>query len=86
MGRLVRLTAVLVAALALGPSLLLAQSGAQITGRVTADGGAALPGVTVFLTGMNIGTTTGEDGHYSLTVPADRISARPVTLAARRIG
>jgi len=65
MGRLVRLTTVLTSALALLPSWSHAQGSAQVTGRVTAVGGAPLPGASVFVTGMNIGSTTGEDGRYS---------------------
>ncbi len=86
MGRLVRLTTVLMGALALMPSWSHAQGSAQVTGRVTAEGGAPLPGASVFVTGMNIGSTTGEDGRYAFTVSADRITGKAVTLTARRIG
>ncbi|MDQ4141572.1 MAG: SusC/RagA family TonB-linked outer membrane protein, partial [Bacteroidota bacterium] len=40
-----------------------------ITGKVASASGEALPGVTVLLKGTNIGTATGPDGTYSLSVP-----------------
>jgi TonB-linked SusC/RagA family outer membrane protein len=44
----------------------------NVTGRVTAtEDGTALPGVNVLVKGSNTGTTTGPDGSYSLSVPAD---------------
>jgi TonB-linked SusC/RagA family outer membrane protein len=41
----------------------------QISGKVTDDKGASLPGVTVLLKGTVTGTTTNAEGTYSLTVP-----------------
>lgn len=44
----------------------------ELTGQVTdADTGEPLVGVTVFLIGTNTGTTTDENGEFSLTVPDD---------------
>jgi hypothetical protein len=43
----------------------------QISGKVTADNGEALPGVTVLLKGTTTGSTTDVGGNYSLTVPSD---------------
>jgi hypothetical protein len=40
-----------------------------ITGVVTSDQGEPLPGVTVALRGTTIGTATGIDGRYTITVP-----------------
>jgi TonB-linked SusC/RagA family outer membrane protein len=48
----------------------LAQSRA-VTGKVTADDGAALPGVTVLIKGTTQGTSTGADGTFKLDVPAN---------------
>jgi TonB-linked SusC/RagA family outer membrane protein len=43
-----------------------------VTGKVTsADDGTALPGVNVLVKGTNSGTTTGPDGTYNISVPAD---------------
>lgn len=85
MGRLVRLSSVLLSALALFPCWSLAQSGATVSGRVTSEGGP-LPSVSVFLTGINVGATTGADGRYSFVVPAARLTGGSATLTARRIG
>ncbi|PJJ59923.1 SusC/RagA family TonB-linked outer membrane protein [Hymenobacter chitinivorans] len=41
----------------------------QVTGKVTASNGEALPGVTVVLKGTTRGTTTGPDGSFALAVP-----------------
>ena len=44
----------------------------ELTGQVTdAETGEPLIGVTVFLVGTNTGTTTDENGEFSLTVPDD---------------
>ncbi|GAC1593737.1 MAG: TonB-dependent receptor [Hymenobacter sp.] len=40
-----------------------------VTGQVTDEKGASLPGVTVLLKDTSTGTTTGGDGTYSLSVP-----------------
>ncbi len=42
-----------------------------VTGTVTDDTGAPLPGVTVFVKGTAIGSITNIDGVYNLSVPAD---------------
>jgi TonB-linked SusC/RagA family outer membrane protein len=73
------------AALVALPARLVAQ-GATVTGHVTAEGGAPLNGVTVSITGMGLGTITREDGVYSFTVPANRVTGQLVTLNARRVG
>lgn len=40
-----------------------------VTGKVTDDTGAPLPGVSVIVKGTTIGTVTGEDGRYELALP-----------------
>jgi TonB-linked SusC/RagA family outer membrane protein len=42
-----------------------------ITGTVTSDDGAALPGVSVIVKGTTQGTVTDTDGKYTLSVPAN---------------
>jgi iron complex outermembrane receptor protein len=42
-----------------------------VSGRVTDAAGSGLPGVTVAARGTNIATSTGNDGTFSLTVPAN---------------
>jgi outer membrane receptor protein involved in Fe transport len=40
-----------------------------ITGKVTDDGGSALPGVTVVVKGTTSGATSDADGNYSISIP-----------------
>jgi TonB-linked SusC/RagA family outer membrane protein len=78
-------TIVAVLALPVLPALALGQ-GATITGHVTAEGGVPIPGASVSITGMGLGSITGADGVYSFTVPASRLTNQTVTLGARRVG
>jgi TonB-dependent starch-binding outer membrane protein SusC len=60
--------------LMLGLFVLCTQLHAQnrtITGRITDESGAGVPNATVRVKGGNLGTTTANDGTYSLTVPAN---------------
>ncbi len=52
----------------LSSGILLAQE-RTVTGKVTAEGEGAVPGVNVTVQGTVIGAMTGIDGSYSLTVP-----------------
>ncbi|HVD04837.1 MAG TPA: TonB-dependent receptor plug domain-containing protein, partial [Gemmatimonadaceae bacterium] len=72
--------------LAFLPASAAAQQGATITGRVTAENGAALPAANVFITELSLGSTTDENGRYSFTVPGARVAGQTVRLTARRIG
>jgi TonB-linked SusC/RagA family outer membrane protein len=84
---LVRTTLALLGAVALLPAPGAAQQGgATISGRVATDAGTPLGNASVFLQGMNIGAITSDDGQYSITVPASRVTGQPATLTARRIG
>jgi len=74
------------AALVVYSGLAHAQGGATVSGQVTNQAGAPIPGVNVFLQGLNIGTQTGDDGKYSFTVAASRVSGQSATLVARVIG
>jgi TonB-linked SusC/RagA family outer membrane protein len=67
------------------PASLFAQT-ATITGHVTTDGGTPLVGVTVSLPGLGVGSATRDDGQYTFTVPASRITGQVATLNARRVG
>jgi TonB-linked SusC/RagA family outer membrane protein len=42
-----------------------------VTGKITSDNGEALPGVTIVVKGTTTGVTTGVDGTYTVSVPAD---------------
>jgi TonB-linked SusC/RagA family outer membrane protein len=63
-----------------------AQEGATISGRVTSAAGAPLASASVFIEGMDLGALSRENGEYSFTVPAARITNQQVTLTARLIG
>src|SRR5215831_2751308 len=79
-----RRIAALPAMLAL-PASLAAQA-ATVTGHVTGETGAPLVGVTVSIAGLGVGSATRDDGLYTFTVPASRVSGQSVTLTARQVG
>lgn len=68
------------------PSLGAAQEGATISGVVTSEAGVPVEAATVFIDGLNVGTTTTGGGRYTLALPAARLSGQAVTLRVRRIG
>src|SRR5687768_4088111 len=74
------------AALALVPAWAGAQEAATISGTVRSDAGSPLQLATVFVEGLGIGTTTRENGEYTLAVPAARVQGQQVTLSVRLIG
>ena len=86
MGRRVRSVLAAACAMVLLPTWAAAQQGATISGRVTSEAGTPLGNASVFLQGMNLGALTTEDGQYSFTVPAERLTGQPATLTARLIG
>ena len=45
----------------------------QISGKVTDEGGAPIPGVSVLVKGTTIGTVTNPDGNFSLAVPGNDV-------------
>lgn len=64
-----------------------AQAGSTIiTGQVSAETGQPLNGATVFITELNVGTTTNDAGRYNLLIPAARVAGQQVMLRARFIG
>ena len=85
MKHLIRLFTVFLAAIVTAPGAL-AQQGATVTGRITAEGGAPVPFASVVLMGMGLGATTREDGVYSISVPAARVTNQRVDLTVRAIG
>ena len=70
---LVRLLAFSMLAL-LFPLLSQAQATREITGKVTDATSSGLPGVTVLVTGTQIGASTGADGGFRLQIPATATS------------
>ncbi|MHB0948399.1 MAG: SusC/RagA family TonB-linked outer membrane protein [Gemmatimonadaceae bacterium] len=80
-----RRTALMAAALLVLPLALSAQV-ATVTGRVTNESGQPVVGAVVTLPSLGLGATSREDGRYTITVPAGRVTGQVVTLRARRVG
>jgi TonB-linked SusC/RagA family outer membrane protein len=68
------------------PAIVAAQEAATISGRVTSDAGVGLTAASVFIPSLNIGALTRDDGTYTFTVPAGRVSGQTVAMTARLIG
>ena len=66
-----------------GPAGAWAQQ--TITGTVTDDGEAPLPGVNVQVVGTMRGTSTGADGTYSIVLPADRTQLSFTSIGYRTV-
>jgi TonB-linked SusC/RagA family outer membrane protein len=73
------------AALATIASVAAAQ-GTTISGRVTSEQGAPIPGVSVFIPTLNIGGQTNDAGNYTFVVSSANAHGQSVTLTARVIG
>src|SRR5688572_15678624 len=74
------------ALVALLPVVAAAQDPATVRGRVTAENAATLPGVAIAIPELGLGAITRDDGTYSISIPAGRVSGQSVTLTARRVG
>ena len=85
MRHLIRLFTVFLAALVAAPGAM-AQQGATVTGKVTAEGGSPVAFASVVLAGMGLGATTREDGVFSIAVPAARVANQRVDVTVRAIG
>ncbi|HEU4564480.1 MAG TPA: SusC/RagA family TonB-linked outer membrane protein [Gemmatimonadaceae bacterium] len=72
-------------ALAVVPAWAAAQEPARISGRVTSEDGQPVPAATVFIQSLNVGTQTGDNGQYTLTVPGSRAQGS-AEIVVRRIG
>jgi len=84
--KLVRKLAAVSALLLGAASVAAAQAGTTISGTVTSEAGAPLPGATVLIQGTTIGTHTDDAGRYTIVVPASRANGQSVVLVARTIG
>ncbi len=74
------------ALVALLPVVAAAQDPTTVRGRVTAENAATLPGVAIAIPELGLGAITRDDGTYSISIPAGRVSGQSVTLTARRVG
>ncbi len=59
---------------------------AVISGRVTSDVGQPLYGANVYITELNISVGTNQQGAYTLSVPAARVTGQTVQLRVRSVG
>lgn len=74
-----------VLALAAGAAQAQAQN-AVISGRVASDQGQPLYGANVYITEMNISVGTNQQGQYTITIPAARVSGQQAVLRVRSVG
>jgi TonB-linked SusC/RagA family outer membrane protein len=68
------------------PAMASAQQAATVSGRVTNEAAAPVPGASVSIPSLGVGSYTSNDGRYTFTVPANRVTGQSVSLVARRIG
>jgi TonB-linked SusC/RagA family outer membrane protein len=59
---------------------------ARITGRVLNDAGIPLASANVRIPALGVGTTTANDGRYTIVVPGARVQGQTVTMTARLLG
>ncbi|MGI8509322.1 MAG: SusC/RagA family TonB-linked outer membrane protein [Gemmatimonadaceae bacterium] len=85
MKRLLLTVIALAGSMLAAPAVSQAQS-ATVTGRVTAETGEAIPSATVSTPALNAGATTDDQGRYTFTIPAARLTGGAVTITVRRIG
>ncbi len=76
----------LVAACLVGFTAQKATGQTVVTGKVTNQYGAAVPGATVLITSLKLGGTTNDSGVYAITVPSENVRGQAVTATARFIG
>ena len=83
-----RLTTLVLAASVAWPQLARAQQPQPITvsGTVVNETGQPMPGASVALVGLGLGSMTDDAGKYSFVVPAARASGQTASLEARRLG
>src|SRR5437867_1369113 len=72
--------------LAILPAGVAAQEPVTITGKVTSASGEALRDVNVVIAELGVGSWTGENGTYRLSVPGARAHGQQVRMTARVIG
>ena len=68
------------------PAVASAQQATTVSGRVTNEAAAPVPGASVSIPALGVGSYTSNDGRFTFTVPANRVTGQNVSLVARRIG
>ena len=80
-----RITSV-TAALAMVATAAAAQQSGTITGHVQTESGGALAAASVTIGSLGLGAYTNDQGVYTISVPAARMTGATVTVTARRVG
>src|SRR5215471_9211335 len=73
-------------AILLAATAATAQAQSVITGKVLSTAGAPVAGANIFIRQLSIGTTTNQNGVYTLQIPAARMTSQQVVVTARFIG
>jgi len=76
------------AALLMGtmPAMASAQQATTVSGRVTNEAAAPVQGASVSIPALGVGSYTNNEGRFTFSVPANRVSGQSISLVARRIG
>jgi TonB-linked SusC/RagA family outer membrane protein len=61
------------------------EQNAVLTGRVTSESGTPIAAANVYITEMNISARTNEEGRYTITIPAARVTGQAVVLRVRSV-
>ncbi len=68
------------------PLVILGQESTRIIGIVTDINNSPLPGANVFISDLNFGAATDENGKYEFTVPSDQSNNQTVDMTAKYVG
>jgi TonB-linked SusC/RagA family outer membrane protein len=68
------------------PAMASAQQATTVSGRVTNEAAAPVPGASVSIPALGVGSYTNNEGRFTFTVPANRVTGQSVSLVSRRIG
>ena len=68
------------------PSVAAAQQATVVSGRITNEANAPVVGASVSIPSLAVGAYSANDGRYTFSIPANRVSGQTVSLVARRIG
>ena len=72
--------------LAAGVAATATAKSAVLPGTLPPEQGAPVLGANIFIRQLSIGTTTNQNGTYTITVPEARATSQAVTITARFIG
>ena len=64
------------------PAMASAQQATTVSGRVTNEASAPVPGTSVSIPSLGVGSYTGNDGRFTFTVPANRATGQSISLVS----